>query len=83
MGLVKSKPVKQEVSRTVILPPRVIVLCVNYYLQPWSSGYGKETHVPKVVGSNLGTLYWMDILEKTFYLQNCFMFWGLSLRLDF
>ena len=27
----------------------------------WFSGYGKETHVPKVVGSHPTTVYWMDI----------------------
>ena len=35
--------------------------------EPWSSGYG-ETHVPKVVGSNPGTKYWMDIFH-TYLLQ--------------
>ena len=30
--------------------------------EPLSSDLWEETHVPKVVGSNLKTVYWMDIL---------------------
>ena len=41
--LVKSKPVKQDVSRTVILPPMVSVICQDFLKQPYlATLVGKE-----------------------------------------
>ena len=35
----------------------------------------EETHVPKVVGSNQGTVYWMDISSHIFFVvKNVMMF---------
>ena len=31
----------------------------------------EETHVPKVVGSNPGTVYWMDIFSHIFVVKIC------------
>jgi len=41
--------------------------------EPWSSGYGKRLtfHVPKVVGSNPSTVYWMDIFTHLFVVKIC------------
>ena len=36
----------------------------NFGRKPWSSGYlWDKTHVLKVVGSNLSTVYWMDVFH--------------------
>ena len=31
----------------------------------------EETHVPKVMGSNPGTVYWMDIFSHIFVVKIC------------
>ena len=31
----------------------------------------EETHVPKVVGSNPGTVYWIDIFSHIFVVKIC------------
>ena len=70
--LVKSILVKPETSHTVIIPPTVSVTCPNYVknragaLVYW---LWEETHVPKVVGSNPGTVYWMDIFSQIFVVK--------------
>ena len=33
----------------------------------------EETHVLKVVGSNPGTIYWMDIFSKYICCKNCYV----------
>ena len=38
--------------------------------EPWSSGYGKKL-TSKVVGSNPGNVYWMDIFSHIFFYKNC------------
>ena len=35
----------------------------------WSSGYGRETRVPKVVGQNPSAVYWMDIFKFIFVVK--------------
>ena len=43
--------------------------------ESWSSGYGKrEIRVPKVVGTNPGTVYWMDIFSHIFVVNIEIMF---------
>ena len=37
----------------------------KHYREPRSSGC--ETHVPKVVSSNPGTVYWMDIFKHAYF----------------
>ena len=37
--------------------------------EPWSSGYGKRLTIPKVVGLNPGTVYWMDIFSHIFVVK--------------
>ena len=37
----------------------------NFWREPWFSGYGKR-HALKVVGSNPGAVYWMDIFSHIF-----------------
>ena len=34
----------------------------------------EETHVPKVMGFNLGTVYWMDIFSHLFVVKTVMMF---------
>ena len=45
----------------LVIKYKLLSIQVNYLVvgqKPWSSGYGKN--VPKVMGSNPGTTYWMD-----------------------
>ena len=37
----------------------------------WSSGYGRRLVFQKVVSSNPGTIYWMDIFFTFIYCKNC------------
>ena len=46
--------------------------CLLSGQEPWSSG--EETHVPKVVGSNPGTVYWMDIFSQIIVVKIEMMF---------
>ena len=39
-----------------------------YGRESWSSGCGNP-HFPKVVGSNPGTIYWMDIFSHIFVVK--------------
>ena len=38
-------------------------------MEPRSSGYGKRLTIQKVVGSNPGTVYWMDIFSHIFVVK--------------
>ena len=42
---------------------------INFGREPWSSGYWEETHVPKAVGLNPGTVYWIDIFHINLLLK--------------
>ena len=46
--------------------PLVAKVVVIVYVLGW---LWEETHVPKVVGSNLSTVYWMDIFTHLFVVK--------------
>ena len=46
----------------------------NYGRWPWSSGYGRRL-MSKVVGSNLSTVYWMDIFSHLFVVGIVMFVW--------
>ena len=76
--LVTSKLVKQEVSCTVILPPPLGECSRPRTTNSYNGWAGalvqclwEKTHVPKVVGSNPSTVYWMDIFSHLFVVKIC------------